>query len=52
MKAMAPQKWEVVLNNAVPGGFTVTASTTNGTATAGEDYTETTYPKFSPLRVL
>ena len=32
----------VTLDNAVAGGFTVTAATANGTATEGEDYTETT----------
>ena len=32
---------EVTLNAAVPGGFTVTAATADGTATAGEDYTAT-----------
>ena len=31
----------VSLNNAVEGGFTVTAATADGTATAGDDYTDT-----------
>ena len=33
---------QVTLNTAVTGGFTVTAATANGTATAGDDYTATT----------